>query len=264
MEEMEKVLMLREKKLIQLKKEAEEALKNVPKGYLRVSNHGNRTQYYHRVEPDDTSGIYIRAEDYDIVHKLAQKEYNQKILRSVNKEISAIRRYFVSCPKVKAEQIFEKLHAAKQKFILPICETEEQYIRNWEAVSYKGKGFEDNMPELYTIKKERVRSKSELIIANLLCNEAIPYRYEYPVYLKGMGQVYPDFTVLNVKKRTEFYWEHFGMMDDPSYAERAVEKIMMYEQNGIYPGEKLIITCETRKNPLNQKVLMNMISRYLR
>ena len=143
--------------------------------------------------------------------------------------------------------------------IHPIRESDEAYIKKWESAEYQTKGFDINIPEFYTAKGERVRSKSELIIADLLNKEDIPYRYEASVYLKGWGLVYPDFTVLNVKKRQEFYWEHLGMMDDPSYAEKALQKISMYEQNGIFPGEKLIITYETRKSPLNQKQLANVV-----
>lgn len=75
--------------------------------------------------------------------------------------------------------------------------------------------------------------------------------------------MYPDFTVLNVKLREELYWEHLGMMDDPVYAENAVQKIASYEQNEIFPGDKLILTYETQKNPLNQKQIMRIIHHYL-
>lgn len=52
-----------------------------------------------------------------------------------------------------------------------------------------------------------MRSKSEVIIADLLNKEGIPYRYEFPLYLKEFNTVYPDFTILNVRKRKEIYWE---------------------------------------------------------
>ena len=113
------------------------------------------------------------------------------------------------------------------------------------------------------MKGERVRSKSEVIIADMLSKEGIPYRYEYPLYIKGFGKIYPDFTVLNIKKREELLWEHFGMMDDAEYAEAAIRKIATYEQNGIYPGEKLILTYETRKNPINQRVINGLIEHFL-
>ena len=132
------------------------------------------------------------------------------------------------------------------------------------SVEYEGKGFAEDAPEFYTSRGERVRSKSEWIIAELLEKEGIPYRYEYPVYLRGFGKVYPDFTVLNVRTRREIYWEHMGMMDNPVYAEKAVNKIHTYEQNGMFQGEDLLVTYETSKNPLNQKVIMRMIQRYLK
>lgn len=51
----------------------------------------------------------------------------------------------------------------------------------------------------------------------------------------------------------EMYWEHLGMMDDSNYVENALQKIALYEQNGIFPGKNLILTYETGKNPINQK-----------
>ena len=109
-----------------------------------------------------------------------------------------------------------------------------------------------------------MRSKSELIIADLLYKEGVPYRYEYPLYLNGLGRIYPDFTVLNTKERKELHWEHLGMMDDAEYAENALRRIAVYEKNGIFPGENLILTHETRKNPLDQKIIKMMIANYLK
>ena len=79
--------------------------------------------------------------------------------------------------------------------------------------------FSASSPDLYL-------SKSEIILADLLNRNGIPYRYEYPVHLKGWGKVYPDFTLLDVRKRREIYWEHFGMMDDSEYAEKAIQNYL--------------------------------------
>ena len=147
---------------------------------------------------------------------------------------------------------------------MPIQESEEEFISQWESVEYQGKGFHENTPEFFTAKGERVRSKSEVIIADLLNREGNPYRYEYPVQIKGLGKIHPDFTVLNIKERKELYWEHLGMMDDETYAENAVQRIHAYEQNGIFSGEKLILTYETKENPVNQKQIKNIIQHYLK
>ena len=132
---------------------------------------------------------------------------------------------------------------------------DEDFIKAWREMEYRGKGFREDAPEYYTDKGERVRSKSEILIANALNRNHIPYRYECPLYLAGYGTIHPDFTVLNVRLRKEMYWEHLGMMDDISYVENALQKITMYMQNGIFLNDNLIITYETKRNPLNQKVI---------
>lgn len=56
--------------------------------------------------------------------------------------------------------------------------------------------------------------------------------------------IYPDFTFLSQKTGEEVYWEHNGKCDDPTYARSMVRKIQAYENNGIFPGERLILTYE--------------------
>ena len=74
--------------------------------------------------------------------------------------------------------------------------------------------------------------------------------YEAPLKLKNKT-IYPDFKLLDLKRRRTVYWEHFGMMDRPEYAEAAVRKIMEYEAEGLLLGNQLIITMETTEKPLN-------------
>ena len=264
MKEIKKKLEIREHQLQQWKKEKEKALQKVPEGYLRICKRGDKTQYYYRNDPKDFSGVYIKEKDVGLAKRLAQKDYDKKVLKKKKKELKAIHKYLSFCPSKSAEQIYENLHVARQNIIMPIQDTEEDYIRKWQEKLYQGKEFDENAPEHYTIKGERVRSKSEVLIADLLSKEGIPYRYECPVGLKGVGKIYPDFTVLHVRERKELLWEHFGMMDDPAYAEKAVRKLATYEQNGIFVGEQLIVTYETRKNPINQKAIKGMIEHYLK
>ena len=75
--------------------------------------------------------------------------------------------------------------------------------------------------------------------------------------------IYPDFTFLSRKTRQEIYWEHNGKMDDPTYAQNAVRKIRAYEENGIYPGERLILTFETEKMILDIRIVKRLAERYL-
>ncbi len=264
MEEVRKRLEEREKELKKLKKDKEKALKHAPEGSLRVNSYGGRTQYYHRINPKDLNGVYIKDKEVRLAQKLAQKDYDTKILRAAGKEIKAIQRYFSSSPVKYPEEIYGALHRERQKLVFPIKETDEEYIKAWESIEYEGKKFYEDTPELYTAKRERVRSKSEVIIADLLNKEGIPYRYEFPVELDNSGVIYPDFTVLNVRKRKEFLWEHFGMIDDSFYAENAVRKIITYGQNDFIQGKNLLLSYETKAKPLDPRQVLILIRTFLK
>ena len=127
----------------------------------------------------------------------------------------------------------------------------------------RGKSSRRESPLILTEKGERVRSKSEKILADYFYRKNILYKYEKPLHLKGYGTVYPDFTFLSRKTYREIYWEHEGMMDKQDYARAAVRKIESYQINHIYPGERLIITFETEQNILNSKIIENLIEKYL-
>ena len=263
MEQIKKMLEERKKFLVRLRKEKEKSLSNAPEGHLRVCGRNGVPQYYLRREPKDFNGQYISMQNIQLAKELAQKDYDKKILEVTEKEINVIDKFLAGCPKMIAEEIYSHLHNARQKLVNPILETDEEYIKKCEEVQYEKKGFDSDMPEFYTAKGERVRSKSEVIIADLLNREGIPYRYECPIKLKGVGIIHPDFTILHVKTRREIFLEHLGMMDEPFYAENAIQRILGYEQNGIYPGDGLVLTYETKKNPLNQKQVMSKLLHYL-
>ena len=72
--------------------------------------------------------------------------------------------------------------------------------------------------------------------------------------------IYPDFTILNPETREEIYWEHFGMLDEPEYANKAILKLNEYELNGIHLGHQLIATFETSSQPLDISLVESITS----
>ena len=110
---------------------------------------------------------------------------------------------------------------------------------------------------------EIVRSKSEAIIADKLNLLKIPYFYEVPKFLNGIGYIKPDFTILNPFTLKEYYWEHFGLMDNPDYEENALHKIEIFSANGICLGCGLIISFETKIHPLDTSYISTMINTFL-
>ena len=44
---------------------------------------------------------------------------------------------------------------------------------------------------------------------------------------------------------------------------RCMPRLQAYEENGIFPGERLILTFETEKTVLNTRMIERMVLRYL-
>jgi len=81
-----------------------------------------------------------------------------------------------------------------------------------------------------------VRSKSEVIIADLLTALDVDWTYEEP-FVGDNGTVRrPDFTVRTDAGAT-YLWEHLGMLDDPVYQARWQAKLAWYAMNGVRPFE---------------------------
>ncbi|MFI7492694.1 AAA family ATPase [Micromonospora echinaurantiaca] len=87
-----------------------------------------------------------------------------------------------------------------------------------------------------TARGELVRSKSEVLIANLLDELGLSYDYESPFTGDDGRTVRPDFTILTDLGETVI-WEHLGMLSDPRYASKWVQKKAWYATNGIRPDE---------------------------
>lgn len=164
---------------------------------------------------------------------------------------------------LKIDSELPKLHTQRQLLVTPIEPIWEKELVRWYDSEYHGKEFYEGTAEIVTEKGERVRSKSEKILADYFYRNNILYQYEKPLYLKGYGTVYPDFTFLSKKTRKEIYWEHEGMMDKPEYAKSAVKKIESYQRNGIHLGERLILTFETELTVLNSQIVEELVEKYL-
>ena len=275
----------------------EKALKKAPEGSLRVSKSHGAVQYYHKTNNDGKNGRYLDSAHRDLAQKLAQKAYNIKLLPAIKKELALLQAALIQIQKNSQGReipfnVLELVNPECRALVTTATLSDEEYAAAWLSQKYTPKPFQPDVPELYTARGERVRSKSEVIIADTLNRLGVPYHYEFPLTLKIGGRVpisrdlsnssratksrvlttsstttltvHPDFLCLNLRTRQEFIWEHFGLMDDPDYAAKAVQKLQTYNQNGIHPGKSLIISTETTDFPLNTKHIENLINTFLK
>lgn len=271
MDEFQIQLQKKIKELTSIVTVAEKCMKEAPEGVLRISKNQNTIQYYNRTNPEDKHGKYIRKSELELIQQLAQKDYAKRIHTNAIREINNLK----DCQKKYNPEtfidIYNKLTEPKQNLVNPYVLTDEQFIKQWRdekelKKASSGKNDLALIPEdesIITEQGERVRSKSEKILADKLYMMKIPYVYECPLYINGYGYVNPDFTVLNCNTRREYIWEHFGLMDNKEYCENAIKKIEQYERNHIYTGKNLILSYETEKHHINTKAVERLIKEYL-
>jgi hypothetical protein len=86
-----------------------------------------------------------------------------------------------------------------------------------------------------TTRGELVRSKSEVIIADMLASLGLPYGYEQPFTGPDGSVRYPDFTIDDAETGRRLLIEHLGMMDRPDYVRRWQAKEKWYHKAGVRP-----------------------------
>ena len=242
--------------------DSEKKILQAPPGTLEIKKHGKSVQFFHRDNPQEKHGIYIPASDRKRAAALAQKRYLTRLLAAAKKEKRTIGAFLHNYDPTSLENTFRKEGNIRQSLIRPIELPDEEYIQRWLDVEYQRKDIPDESRVHYTDRHERVRSKSEVLIANALARAHIPYRYECQLQLRGYA-LFPDFTILRMRDRKEVYWEHLGLIDESDYRHNAIRKIHTYEENGIYPGDTLILSVESSSIPLNTMVIQRLIKHYI-
>lgn len=245
----------------EMENKVNERLKNVPKGYLRIAQKNGKVQYYYtNYESDDirernNNGRYIRKSEYEFAKKMIQRDYDMQLANVLRKRRKGIERFMKVYGETSLGNMYDSLSICRKEMIEPLIISDEEYVHRWLEVKYQGKSFDEETANIITNRGERVRSKSEKIIADKLYAMGIPYRYEYPIILNNGMRVYPDFTLLKMPERKEVYLEHFGLLDEEIYLESTMRKLHSYEENGIFLGVNLLVTYETSRYPLSTKML---------
>lgn len=251
--------------LEELKKQVIRSLEKAPEGRIRAEMaKGKYPQYYYfSANEPDAKGRYLKKNEIELARACAQKEYDTNILNMIETRELELQRIIRIDETNKLKNVYDNLPEAKKRLISPYVLNDDDYISYWLNMS---KVYENTIPMTngyLTECGEMVRSKSEKMIADKLSLCHIPYKYENGLKLKNKNLVFPDFTLLKIKTREVFYLEHFGMMDNPEYCKKALEKIDMYEENGILLGEKLFATFESSLKPINMKSIEYLIRDFL-
>ncbi len=189
------------------------------------------------------------------------KKYYTLALEDYFQELKAIEACLARYPEPKQSSLLIQNPSEYKNLLSGYFKPENQDLAAWATEPYDRNNSHPENLKFKTSNGYLVRSKSELIIDNLLSMNKIPFRYECSLNLNGII-IYPDFTIKHPVSGVIFYWEHFGMMDNPTYVNNATSKLHTYISNGIYPTINLITTYETKNNPLDTNLVEEMIRYY--
>lgn len=235
-------------------------------GRLIRSTMDTYTRFY--CQMDDGKKEYLGEDKKDLIKALARKQHYEKMLATAKREREKLSR----CIKILTtgqqiadiDEVYPSLHKAVQKLIGPFNITDDGYALKWLKDNTRLKNRKQLNGQYKTLKGEYVKSKSEVIIADRLTFNGIPYVYEASAVLDDwMSTRYPDFKILNKRTRKEYYWEHLGMMGDEEYAVGNQVKIEQFAKNGIILGKNLILSVECKDRPLSTEYVDTIIKEIL-
>ena len=133
-------------------------------------------------------------------------------------------------------------------------------------IEFRGRFLEEHLIH-NTARGELVRSKSEVIIANLLHARNIDYEYEQQLEIDDvLYDKFPDFTIEDDDTGDKYIWEHLGMLRDSYYKRRWQEKEQWYRDNCILPHEEgggcngtLIVTQDDLRGGIDSSGISQLI-----
>ena len=203
--------------------------------------------------------------EFNQISEMALAEYRKELKPILETEIRYLRHALET--EAKLIEVYNNLYEGKRVVFEPDILPVSEKMMRFEQEEYEGLPFDENdRTEYYTNRGERVRSKSEKIIADELNRQGIPYKYEKPLKLLVDGKIkefYPDFTVMNITDGEIKYLEHLGMMDNPLYFKNTLSKLDIYEKNKLLVGRDVILIHESSYRPLNTKVITDYINEFL-
>lgn len=234
-------------------------LKKYPEGELFCVKNGKYIKWF---QSNHSNPIYIPKSQRTLAIALAEKKYYTYQLDSLLLKEKTILKY---------EQLHQEIQKKMENLLRkdsPYLDLLKEHIFRMpdEALDWMNADYQHNTtyPKNLihkTLAGHMVRSKSEVFISNSLFSRKIPYRYECMLEIENI-QFFPDFTILHPKTGKIIYWEHFGLMDDPAYCDKAFNKLKIYALHGIIPSINLITTFETRQCPIDIESINKVIDEY--
>lgn len=173
------------------------------------------------------------------------------------------------------ELIYTALTRAKKKLIL-LVEDSPQWMLEYTKPQYSVMAHRNTNLFKYSVRESKVdvshieglihktlkdgllvRSKSEVIIANMLYEANIDFEYEKFLEEKGK-RFLPDFTFEDAAG-DPIIWEHLGMLSNPAYKESWDKKLAFYKSIGFEEGTNLFTTIDHENGSIDSDEIKEVL-----
>lgn len=239
-------------------------LKSLPPGRLIGTKYKDRFQYYQWKKTDDGCIRRGIGKNKQLVAKLARKEYLKKALPLLEADIvtlqTAMNKYIAFNPESIISGMSNVYKSLPQSYFTDkpvMCDS----LHKWMNEPFDQSDYNLQEKTQITTRGLKVRTKSELLIAEMLHSYNIAFRYEQRIYIGGHRYA-PDFTIKLADGRI-VYWEHCGMTHDALYMHRHYEKLRRYQSADIVPWQNLIVTYDDENGKINLQIVESEIKNKL-
>jgi len=227
-----------------------------PEGTLKVCSKKSGNYFYLRKGGELT---YMKHEDVAAARRLVQRELEWKSVPEIRHDIEVLSEAVEIADSWPWERILNRMSPAKRELARLPVKSDAEMEAEWLSRDRRTLEFRDGDRIYQSASGQYYRSKSEAMLADMFEESGLVFVYEQEIYLRGIGSVYPDFTLFLPGSGCEVIWEHFGMMDNPEYANRAIKKIRDYAACGFTLGDNFICTFESQHVPLDKAAVAALI-----
>lgn len=237
------------------------ALEKGPEGLLRCRERKDGKAFYLYGSSEVSCTEKNITKDASLLRKLVNKRIGKEIRERAEENIQFLQKLKKHYRPNEPEYILSTLPGAYREASKHIG---FRCAKRHGVMQTRQYNFNPNVHIHETLSGIKVRSKSEMIIANALTTYGIPFLYEKPFpYPAANGKYYePDFT-FELPFGDMKIWENLGLLNDLSYCEHNAQKLNLYQKHGFVIGKNLLITQDDTKGGCDSIFIDKIIRQHL-
>lgn len=223
--------------------------------------------YYQRQTPEGRK--YLGTGENEIVKSIKKAKYISCELDMINADIKLLTKLLKDYRMISDEAIDRQLPKVYRLQSLDYYENLPDAGKEWMRRKEAEKAeYGPWHPEglIHTVSNGiKVRTKSEMAIAEILLRNGIPFVYELPHVLKNGKIVHTDFTILStIDYKTEILLEHEGSMADPGYRDKHAWRVENYYLSGYVPNVNIFFTYDGMNGSVDGESIQRIVDGWLR